>query len=138
LIIDKENHIYILHAPTITLFITTINIAYLVRTEETWICQTSNLHNVCKPFKNKGISLPNTSQEQSYRVTHIPDVWYLLANSNQMQAACSNSTDISLEMLVLRTLKKGLNNNIICTYYQTIKPSTLEVNLLHYLSKIYI
>ena len=74
MIIDKENHIYILHAPTITLFITTINIAYLVRTEETWICQTSNLHNVCKPFKNKGILLPNTSQEQSYRVTHIPDV----------------------------------------------------------------
>jgi len=28
-----------------------------------------------------------------------------------MQAASSDSTDISLEMLVLRTLKKGLNNN---------------------------
>jgi hypothetical protein len=30
-----------------------------------------------------------------------------------MQAACSDSTDISLEMLVLRTIikKEGLNNN---------------------------
>ena len=92
-------------------FITTINIAYLVRTEEAWICQTSNLHNVCKPFKNKGILLPNTSQEQPYRVTYIPDVWYLLENSNQMQAASSVNTDISLEILVLRTLQKGLNNN---------------------------
>ena len=34
---------------------------------------------------------PNTAnapQGQSYKVMDIPDVWYLLVNSSQMQAAC--------------------------------------------------
>jgi hypothetical protein len=32
--------------------------------------------------------IKNSSQGQSYKVMDIPDVWYLLVNSSQMQAAC--------------------------------------------------